>query len=133
MYLASEYVIKHIYVKRTSLNISTPIQYQLCMAMNLNLINNRRVECIITMNVVAMYLATYVVTFNFVLFTRKLSKDLIKVSFEAEVCTHVNFRCSCMYVCMYECETLPKVYIKVIFAILHIFVFTLTLQKKSLK
>ena len=91
-----------------------------------------RVECIITMNVVAMYLATYVVTFNFVLFTRKFSKDLIKVSFEAEVCTHVNFRCSCT-VCMYECETLPKVYIKVIFAILRIFVFTLTLQEKSLK
>ena len=61
-----------------------------------------RVECIITMNVVAngMYLVTYVVTFNFVLFTRKLSKDLIKVSFEAEVCTHVNFRCSCTYVRM---------------------------------
>ena len=38
-----------------------------------------------------------------------------------------------VHVRMYECETLPKVYIKVIFAILRIFVFTLTLQEKSLK
>ena len=39
---------------------------------------------------IIMYVCTYVVvTSNFVLFTRKISKDLIKVSFEAEVCMYV--------------------------------------------